>query len=76
MSTKTSFSLARAMAELEEIEKYFAQSSPDLDEAMKKHAQAATLGKEILAYLEAAQTTVEKVELAAAAVPEDEDTLN
>lgn len=59
----SAFPLNEKIKELETIEAYFQQSEISIDEAIEKHKQAVALAKEILAYLDQAETTIEEVDI-------------
>ena len=58
-----SFSLEEKIKELEKIEEFFQKPNMDLEQAIAKHKEALTLSKEILAYLEKAETTLTEIDL-------------
>jgi exonuclease VII small subunit len=57
------FSLTEKLAELEKIEKYFEQADlSSIDDALKKHAEALAIAKEIHAYLDTAESSLSKLD--------------
>ncbi len=57
------FSLQEKMSQLEALEAYFQRPDMNLEEAIEKHKQALGLAKEILEYLEKAETTIQKIDM-------------
>ena len=60
---KESFSLDKKIEELEAIETYFQSPDIDLEAAITKHKQAVEISKEILDYLDKAESTIEQLGL-------------
>jgi exonuclease VII small subunit len=58
------FSLHEKMSQLETIEEYFQLPNMNLEEAIEKHASALSVAKEVLAYLDKAESTLKKLEFA------------
>lgn len=56
------FDLGKSMEHLESLEAYFQRPELDLEEAIAKHKEALKVAKEILAYLESAETVLEKLD--------------
>jgi exodeoxyribonuclease VII small subunit len=64
MKHEQTFSLEKALAQLELLEKSFHEPNLDLETSIKKHAEAVALAKDILSYLEKAETELEKIDIA------------
>lgn len=61
--TKNNFSLRESLAQLEEIEEYFQDPDLDIDGAIGKYEEAMKLSQAIVAYLNEAETKIEKLTL-------------
>ena len=61
MTDKT-FHLGEKIAKLEEIEAFFQKSDLDIEAAIIKQKEAQVLAKEILAYLQKAETSLKEIE--------------
>ena len=60
--TSKPFDLNQKMRDLEHIEEYFQRPDMDLAEAIKRHKEALQLGKEIVTYLEEAESIVQELD--------------
>ena len=65
------FPLEKKVKQLEEIEAYFQGPEIDLEKGIAKHQEAVAVGKEILEYLEQAETAVKEID---ASLAGDEET--
>jgi len=64
MSTKHDpFPLQEKIAQLEAIENYFRLPDMNLEIAIQKHKEAIVVAKEIVEYLNAAESTIEAVNI-------------
>jgi exonuclease VII small subunit len=58
------FNLETAMQNLEKLESYFQQPNIDIDEAIAKHTEALKAAQEIITYLQKAEQTLERLDIA------------
>ncbi len=59
----SSFSLENHIVKLEAIETYFSNPDIKLDVAMKKHAEALQIAKEIMEYLDKSEQSIRAIDI-------------